>query len=97
MEHVGLDLPQFNNFFHNFAAVLIVDGAQRRRVEFVWKGRKWMRLHVTRSGSSLGMWIEHVEGVLAQYDDIFHGFLAVGVYSQMDEMHCSDFVQNHNS
>ena len=27
------------------------------------------------------MWIEHVEGVLAQYDDIFHAFLAVGVYT----------------
>ena len=27
------------------------------------------------------MWIEHVEGVWAQYDDIFQGFVAVGVYT----------------
>ena len=35
MEHVGLDLPQINNFIHNLAAVLIVDAAERRQVEFV--------------------------------------------------------------
>ena len=27
------------------------------------------------------MWIEHVEGVLAQFDDIFHGLVAVDVYT----------------
>ena len=33
MELVGLDLPQFNTFFHNLAAVLFVDASLRRRVD----------------------------------------------------------------
>ena len=38
MEHMGLNLPQFNNFFHDLAAVLIVATELGRRVEFVWNG-----------------------------------------------------------
>ena len=40
-----------------------------------------MKWHVRRPGSSLGMWIEHLEGVLAQFDDIFHGLVADDVYT----------------
>ena len=41
MEHVGLDLPQYNNYFHDLAPVLIVDAAPRRRVDV---GLKWLRM-----------------------------------------------------
>ena len=34
-ELVGSDLPQFNTFFHNLAAVLIVEAAPHRRVDVV--------------------------------------------------------------
>ena len=60
-----------------------------------------MKWHVRRPGSSLGMCLEHVEGILAQFDDIFHGLVADDVYTlfsttdhifsemaKMDEMAC---------
>ena len=46
-----------------------------------------MKWHVMRPGSSLGMLMQHVGGVLAQFDDIFHGLVAVDVDSLfMSEM-----------
>ena len=36
----------------------------RRRADFVGNGCEWMKWHGTRPGSSLGMSMEHLEGVL---------------------------------
>ena len=40
-----------------------------------------MKWQVRRPGSSLGMCLEHVEGILAQFDDIFHGLVADDIYT----------------
>ena len=40
-----------------------------------------MKRHVTRPGCSLGMCMEHVEGILAQFHDIFHGLVTDDVYT----------------
>ena len=40
-----------------------------------------MKWHVRRPECSLGMWIADLEGVLDQFDDIFHGLVAVDVYT----------------
>ena len=48
-----------------------------------------MELHVRRPGCSLGMCMEHVEGILAQFDDIFHGLVAVdadALFSAADQI-----------
>ena len=52
-----------------------------RRSDSLGNGRKWMKWHVRRPGSSLGMCMEHVEGILAQFDDIFHGLVADDIYT----------------
>ena len=51
-----------------------------RRMDFVGNGCEWMKWHGMRPGSSLGMCMEHVEEVLAQFDNILHGLAAVDVY-----------------
>ena len=53
---------------------------RRPRPDHIGNGRKSMKLHGTRPGSSLGMLLEHVKGVLAQFDNIFRGLVAVDVY-----------------
>ena len=40
-----------------------------------------MKLHGMRSESSLGMCMELVDGVLAQFDDFFVGLAAVELYT----------------
>ena len=39
-----------------------------RRVDCVVNVREWMKWHGTSSGSNLGMGMEHVGGVLPQFD-----------------------------
>ena len=59
MEHAAGILAQFDDIFHG----LVADDVYTLfplPITFSRKWQKWMKWHVRRPGSSLGMWIEHV-------------------------------------
>ena len=79
MEHMGWGLPLFNNFFHDLAAVLILEA--RRRVDVVWNGCKWMKWLGLRPVLVLGMLMEHVGWGLHKLNIFSHNFSTVAVFA----------------
>ena len=79
-EHVEGDLAQFDDIFCVLVSVNFDALFSAAPADLVGNGCEWMKWHGMRPGSSLGMCMEHVEGVLARFDDIFHGLVAVDVY-----------------
>ena len=71
MELVGWGLHKLNIFSHNFSAVAVVFLAQAlpSRLCGKWPGMDEMASNEVRIKS--GKLIEHVGGILAQFNDIF--------------------------
>ena len=71
MEHVGWGLHKLNIFSHNFSTVAVVFAAQALQIRLCgkWPGMDEMASYEVRIKS--GKLIEHVGGILAQFNDIF--------------------------
>ena len=81
LEHLEGVLEQFEDIFHGLVAVDVYTLFSTADQILSEMAKKWMKRHVRRPGCSLGMCMEHVEGILAQFHDIFHGLVAVDVYT----------------